>query len=69
MKRSHEYTISTKIQKKIQKQLFRDVPRKRCSENMQQIYRRTPMSNCDFNNVAELWFCLKNSVLVLVGPV
>ena len=26
-----------------QKQPPRDVPRKRCSENMQQIYRRTPM--------------------------
>ena len=25
--------------------------RKRCSENMQQIYRRTPMRKCDFNNV------------------
>ena len=24
----------------------------RCSENMQQIYRRTPMSKCDFNEVA-----------------
>ena len=25
---------------------------KRCSENMQQIYRRTPMPKCDFNKVA-----------------
>ena len=26
------------------------------SKNMQQIYRRTPMSNCDFNKVAsQLW--------------
>ena len=24
----------------------------RCSENMQQIYRRTPMPKCDFNKVA-----------------
>ena len=24
----------------------------RCSENIQQIYRRTPMSKCDFNEVA-----------------
>ena len=23
--------------------------RKKCSENMQQTYRRTPMPNCDFN--------------------
>ena len=32
----------------IQKQLFRNVLRKRCFNNMQQIYR-TPMSKCDFN--------------------
>ena len=33
----------------IQKQPSRGVLRKRCSENMQQIYRRTPMPWCDFN--------------------
>ena len=26
--------------------------KKKCSENMQQIYRRTPMPRCDFNKVA-----------------
>ena len=31
--------------KVLQKQSPRGVPRKRCSENMQQIYRRTPMPN------------------------
>ena len=31
----------------------RGVSRKRCSENMQQIYRRTPMPKCDFNKVAK----------------
>ena len=31
----------------IQKQSSRVVLRKRCSENMQQIYRRTPMPKCD----------------------
>ena len=35
-----------------QKQPPRGVPRKRCSENMQQIYRRTPMPKSDFNKVA-----------------
>ena len=35
-----------------QKQPSRGVPRKRCSENMQRIYRRTPMPKCDFNKVA-----------------
>ena len=37
----------------LQKQPLRDVPRKKCSENMQQICRRTPMSKCDFNKVAK----------------
>ena len=32
---------------KLQKQPPRGVPRKRCSESMQQIYRKTPMSKCD----------------------
>ena len=37
---------------KVQKQPPRGGPRKRCSENIQKIYRRTPMPKCDFNNVA-----------------
>ena len=36
----------------LQKQPSRRVLRKRCSKNTQQIYRRTPMPNCDFNKVA-----------------
>ena len=35
----------------IQKQPTRGVLKKRCSENMRQIYRRTPMQKCDFNKV------------------
>ena len=31
---------------------YRGFLKKRCSENMQQIYRRTPMPKCDFNKVA-----------------
>ena len=34
-----------------QKQPPRGVLRKRYSENMQQIYRRTPMPKCDLNKV------------------
>ena len=30
----------------------RGIHRKRCSENVQQIYRRTPMPKCDFNKIA-----------------
>ena len=37
----------------IQKQLFKGVPKKRCSENMQQIHRRTPMPECNFNKVGK----------------
>ena len=41
---------------KLQKQPSIGVLRKRCSENMQQIYRRTPVLKCDFNKVAiPLW--------------
>ena len=36
----------------IQKQPSRDILVKRYSENMQQIYRRAPISKCDFNKVA-----------------
>ena len=35
------------------KQPSRGVLRKKCSENMQQIYRRTPMPKCDLNKVAK----------------
>ena len=41
------------IQNSIQKQPSRGVPRKSCSENMQQIYRKTLFVKCDFNNVAK----------------
>ena len=36
-----------------EKQPHRSVLCNRCSENMQQIYRRTPMQKCDFNKVAK----------------
>ena len=38
--------------KELQEQPSRGFPFKRWSENRQQIYRRTPMSKCDFNKVA-----------------
>ena len=37
----------------MQKQPLRGVLRKRCSEDMQQIYGRTSMPKCDFNKVAK----------------
>ena len=36
----------------LQKQPSAGVLGKSCSENMQQIYKRTPMPKCDFNKVA-----------------
>ena len=36
-----------------QKQPFRSVLRKKYSENMEQIYRRTPLPKCDLNKVAK----------------
>ena len=38
---------------------------KRCSENMQQIYRRTPMPRCNFNKVALPLYCNCTSAWVL----
>ena len=44
------------LAKYMQKQPFIGVIRKKCSENMEQIYRGTPMPECDFNKVAlNLW--------------
>ena len=37
----------------LQKQPLRGVFEKRCSENIQQIYRRTPIPKCNFNKVAK----------------
>ena len=36
---------------KYQKQPFRGVLGKRCTKNIQQIYRKTPIPKCDFNKV------------------
>ena len=41
------------VTKNVQKQPSRGVIRKRCSDNMQQIYRRTPVPKCDLNKVAK----------------
>ena len=38
----------------LQKQPLRGVPRKRYSENMQQIYRRLPMPKCEWNASLQL---------------
>ena len=38
--------------------------KKRCSENMQQIYRRAPMPKCDFNNVSKQLYWYRISAWV-----
>ena len=50
--------VSRKVAKvnqinRIQKQPFSDVLLKRCSENMQQIYKRKPMPKYDFSKAAK----------------
>ena len=54
------YWLSSKVEAKAfvftfsrQKQSSIGVLRKRCSENVQQIYRRSPMPKCHFNKVAK----------------
>ena len=42
----------TTMNEKLQKHPSRGALRKRCSEKMQEIYRRTPMPKCDFSKVA-----------------
>ena len=64
MEKSEEKTEKSGIQGKLKeifgtmvktfqlpRQLSRGVLKKRCSENMQQIYRRAPVPKCDFNKV------------------
>ena len=46
-------TLSENTYFYIEKQPSRGVLSKRCSENMLQIYRKTPMPKCDFNKVAK----------------
>ena len=49
----HNQCITNFHQRYFEKQPTRGVLKKRCSENMQQICRRTPMPKCDFNKVAK----------------
>ena len=52
---------------KKQKQPSRGVLRKRCSENMQQIYRKTTMLKCGFNNVAATLFIFLYFILFFLN--
>ena len=55
------YCVVTSIKENLflslQKHPSRGVLRKRCSENMQPIYRRKPMPKSDFNKVATQLGC------------
>ena len=52
---SNPKTLCRKSVEKLSYLIWKQPPRgvlmKKCSENMQQIYRRTPMLRCDFNEV------------------
>ena len=48
------------------KQPSRSVLRKRCSKNIQQIYRRTPMAKSDFNKVKNQLYCNHFGIGVLL---
>ena len=51
------------------KQPSRGVLRKRCSENMQRIYKRTPMPKCDFSKVTKLLNIITKSSILDVAAV
>ena len=53
-----------------QKQLFIGAFRKKCSESVQQIYRRSPMPKCDFNKVdmEDCFCCMLDSKLESILP-
>ena len=57
-------TNITKLFSIYQKQPPRGVHRKRCSRNMQKIYRRTPMPKCNFNKVAKQLYWNRTSAWV-----
>ena len=44
------------MKNKLQKLPSRGAIRKRCSENIQQVYRRTPMQKLNFNRVAKQFY-------------
>ena len=46
----HVIHLNFQYQSELQKQPFKGVLRKRCSENMQQFYRRTPMPKGDLQS-------------------
>ena len=52
-----------------QKQPSRVLLKKKCSENMHQIYWRTPMPKCDFNNVALLCYFIEIALRHGCSPV
>ena len=47
----------------LQKQPSRGVLKKKCSENVPQIYRRTPKPNCNFNNVTKQLYSQINGLV------
>ena len=55
-RRTFDYLEVRRVNTEDQKQPSRGVFKKRCSESMQKMYRRTPMPKCDFNKAANRHF-------------
>ena len=62
--REQEFESALSLSLGWRKQSSRGVLKKRCSENVQQIYRRTPMPKCDFNKVPKQFYWNHTSVWV-----
>ena len=52
----YQHRNNTNNTELFKKQRFRSVLRKRCPENMQQIYRSAPMPKCDFIEISKCNF-------------
>ena len=61
---SYRLLASTILIRYFKKQRYRAALEKGCSENMQQIYRRTSMPKCDFNKTAKQLYCNLTSAWV-----
>ena len=58
------FFFEKKLMFNFQKQPSRGVIKKRCSENIQQIYMITPMPKCDFNKVAKKGYLMAKNTFV-----
>ena len=53
MSLEYDFNVVTTTQMIVSEAALQKLLNKRCSENMQQFYRITPIPKCDFNKVAK----------------